>query len=131
MANVGLLVGMKLLGCIDLPDMEFPTAVCAVGNDLNHRVNGRDGNAGLLREYDLARQADRDVFFKGANAQYGSTAGFAVVASKYENKAAFLDLQPLIQRVRASLTFRRAGTPGFPPRGLTWRLNRFWGRQRF
>jgi hypothetical protein len=98
--NVGLLVGMKLLGCVDLPDMEFPTAVCAVGNDLNHRMNGRDGNAGLLREYDLAVQADRDVFFKGANAQYGSTAGFALVASKDENKAAFLDLQPLIQRVR-------------------------------
>ena len=63
-------------------------------------MNGRDGNAGLLREYDLAKQADRDVFLKGSNAGYGSTAGFAVVASKYENKAAFLDLQPLFARVR-------------------------------
>ena len=63
-------------------------------------MNGRDGNAGLLREYDLAKQADRDVFLKGSNAGYCSTAGFAVVVSKYENKAAFVDLQPLFQRVR-------------------------------
>jgi hypothetical protein len=98
--SVGLFVGMKLLGYIDLAGIEFPTAVCAVGNDLNNRMNGRDGNAGLLREYDLAKQADRDVFFKGPNARYGSTAGFAVVVGKYENKAAFIDLQPLFQKVR-------------------------------
>lgn len=98
--SVGLFTGLKLLGYVDLPEMEFPTAVCAVGNDLNNRMNGRDGNAGLLREYDLARQADRDVFCKGPNARYGSTAGFAVVIGKYENKAAFIDLQPLVQKVR-------------------------------
>lgn len=98
--SVGLFTEIKLLGYIDLPGIEFPTGVCAVGNDVNNRMNGRDGNAGLLREYDLAKQADRDVFMKGANARYGSTAGFAVVIGKYEGKAAFLDLQPLIQRVR-------------------------------
>ena len=98
--SVGLLVEMKLLGYTDLPGIEFPTGVCAVGNDMNNRMNGRDGNAGLLREYDLAKQADRDVFFKGSNAHYGSTAGFAVVIGKYENKAAFIDLQPLFQKVR-------------------------------
>ncbi len=98
--NVGLLCELKLLGYVDLPGIEFPTGVCAVGNDLNNRMNGRDGNAGLLREYNLARQADRDVFMKGANSHYGSTAGFAVVTGKYESKAAFLDLQPLIQKVR-------------------------------
>ena len=63
-------------------------------------MNGRDGNAGLLREYDLAKQADRDVFLKGSNSGYSSTAGFAVVAGKYEGKVAFLDLQPLFQGVR-------------------------------
>jgi hypothetical protein len=98
--SVGLFADIKLLGYIDLPEIEFPTGVCAVGNDMNNRMNGRDGNAGLLREYDLARQADRDVFLKGANAHYGSTAGFAVVIGKHENKAAFLDLQPLVQKVR-------------------------------
>ena len=98
--SVAIFCDIKLLGYIDLPDIEFPTAVCAVGNDANNRMNGRDGNAGLLREYDLAKQADRNVFFKGPNSQYGSTAGFAVVAGKYENKVAFLDLQPLLQKVR-------------------------------
>ena len=98
--SVGLFSEMKLLGYIDLPGIEFPTAVCAVGNDMNNRMNGRDGNAGLLREYDLAKQADRDVFLKGSNTRYGSTAGFAVVIGKYDNKAAFIDLQPLFQKVR-------------------------------
>ena len=98
--SVALLTGLKLLGYVDLPGIEFPTGVCAVGNDLGSRMNGRDGNAGLLREYDLAKQADRDVFLKGPNSQYGSRAGFAVVIGKYENKVAFLDLQPLFQTVR-------------------------------
>jgi hypothetical protein len=100
MPSVGLFTDMKLLGYIDLPGMEFPTGVCAVGNHEGGRMNGRDGNAGLLREYDIAKQADRDVFFKGSNAQWGSSAGYAVVISKYENKAAFVDLQPLFARVR-------------------------------
>jgi hypothetical protein len=98
--NVGLFTNLKLLGYIDLPGIEFPTGVCAVGNDQNSRMNGRDGNAGVLREYDLAKQADRDVFLKGSNSQYGSTAGFAVVVGKYENKAALIDLQPLFDKVR-------------------------------
>jgi len=98
--NVGLLTEMKLLGYIDLPGIEFPTGVCAVGNNVINRMEGRDGNAGILREYDMAKQADRDVFFKGSNANYGSTAGFAVVIGKYENKAAFIDLEPLFRKVR-------------------------------
>ena len=99
--NVGIFTDIKLLGYIDIPEIEFPTGVCAVGNDPNARMSGRDGNAGILREYDLARQADRDVFLKGPNAQYASTAGFAVVTGKYENKAALIDLRPLFQKVRA------------------------------
>ncbi|MBE3069605.1 MAG: hypothetical protein IMZ66_05145 [Planctomycetes bacterium] len=98
--SVGVFTDIKLLGTIDLPGIEFPTGVCAVGNDVNSRMNGRDGHAGLLREYDLAKQADRDVFAKGSNSRYGSTTGFAVVIGKYENKAAFIDLGPLIQKVR-------------------------------
>jgi hypothetical protein len=98
--SVGLFTELKLLGYVDLPGLEFPTGLCAVGNDLSNRMNGRDGNAGLLREYDLSRQADRDVFLKGPNSHYGSTAGFAVAIGKHENKAAFLDLQPLLQKVR-------------------------------
>lgn len=99
--NVAVYTDLKLLGYVDLPDgFEFPTSITAVGNHEGGRMNGRDGNAGLLREYDLAKQPDRDVFLKGSNKDYGSTAGFAVVAGKYESKAAFLDLQPLFAKVR-------------------------------
>jgi hypothetical protein len=98
--NVAMLKAIKLLGYVDLPGLEFPTGVCAVGNKLGGRMNGRDGNAGVLREYDLAKQADRDVFNKGSNADFSSTAGFAVVTGKYENKAAFLDLRALFEGVR-------------------------------
>ena len=99
--SVAVFTDLKLLGYVDLPGIEFPTGLCAVGNDSGGRMNGRDGNAGLLREYNLAVQADRDVFFKGTNAGYSSTTGFAVVIGKREHKAAFLDLKPLFQRVRA------------------------------
>lgn len=98
--NVAVFTELKLLGYVDLPGIEFPTAITAVGNRLGGRMNGRDGNAGLLREYDLAHQADRDVFLRGPNAEFGSSAGFAVVASKHEGKVAFIDLEPLFQRVR-------------------------------
>jgi hypothetical protein len=98
--NVAMLEGIKLLGYVDLPGLEFPTGVCAVGNKLGGRMNGRDGNAGVLKEYDLAKQADRDVFNTGNNADFSSTAGFAVVIGKYANKAAFLDLRPLFEGSR-------------------------------
>jgi hypothetical protein len=119
--NVGVFTNIKLLGYIDLPGIEFPTGVCAVGNDMGVRMNGRDGNAGVLREYDLARQADRDVFLKGPNANYGSTAGFAVVTGRHEDKAAFLDLQPLFQTVREMYftteeNYRRTRDAGPGPR---------------
>ena len=100
MPNVAVLTGLKLLGYVDLPGMEFPTGVSAVGNHLGGRVNGPDGNAGILRVYNLAKQEHRDIFYKGSNKGYSSTAGFAVVVSKAEGKAAFLDLQPLFERVR-------------------------------
>jgi len=71
-----------------------------VGNNMGGRVNSRSGNAGMLREFDLAQQSFRDMFLTGSNAGYSATAGFAVVISKNENKAAFIDLQPLFERIR-------------------------------
>lgn len=46
-----------------------------------------------------SQQVTRDSFRTGQNAGYASTAGYAVVISKHENKAAFIDLQPLFKRV--------------------------------
>jgi hypothetical protein len=98
--NVAVFTGLKLLGYVDLPGIEFPTGVCAVGDRVGGRVNGPDGNAGVLRTFNLSEQRHRDAFYKGPNAGYVSASGFAVVISRYDNKAAFLDLQPLFQRVR-------------------------------
>ena len=86
-------------------------------------MNGRDGNAGLFREYDLAGQADRDVFLKGSNSHYASTAGYAVVLGKYENKAALLDLRPLFQRVREMYFTERSQLPQDPRCGAGRRGN--------
>jgi hypothetical protein len=100
LCSVALITGLKLLGFIDLPGIEFPTSICAVGDTTQPRVNGPDGHAGTLSTFDLARQSDRDGFLKGNNASYVTRAGFAVVAGKYEQKVAFIDLQPLFQRTR-------------------------------
>ena len=93
------LSGMKLLGYIDLPGMEFPTGVAAAGNDVNRWVFGPDNNVGYLAMWNPSQQVTRDSFRIGQNAGYASTAGYAVVISKSENKAAFIDLQPLFKRV--------------------------------
>jgi hypothetical protein len=90
---------MKLLGYIDLPSMEFPTGVAASGDDTSRYVFGLDGHVAMLNAWDPAQQATRDSFRTGRNAGFVSTAGYAVVISKHENKAAFIDLQPLFKRV--------------------------------
>lgn len=91
--------GMKLLGFVNLPDMEFPTGISATGNDEHPWVFGPNGHVGMLSMWDVSKQTTRDSFRKGRNAGFASTAGYAVVISKHENKAAFLDLQPLFKRV--------------------------------
>ena len=100
LANAAVFTGMKLLGYVDLPEMALPTGISAVGNNAFGRVNGRDGNAGMLSEYNLGNQADRDCFYSGGNRAVISSAGYAVVISKHEQKAAFIDLKPLFQRFR-------------------------------
>ena len=100
LANVGFLTGMKLLGFVDLPGIVAPTGICSVGNNIPGRLNGPDGNAGMLRSFDLSRPGDRNSFYKSGNETYTNSAGFAIVTARYENKACFVDLQPLFQHVR-------------------------------
>ena len=119
--NTAWISGMKLLGYIVLPGMEFPTSVSATGNDEHPWVFGPDGNVGMLGMWDLARQQSRDSFRKGQNRGYASTAGFAVVISRHENKALFIDLQPLFARVHelyftTDENFRRTRNAGPGPR---------------
>jgi hypothetical protein len=97
--GTGWISDMKLLGYIDLPGIEFPTAIAAAGNDVNRWVYGPNGHVGMLNMWDLNQQATRDSFRSGQNAGYASTAGFCVVISRHEQRAAFIDLQPLLKRV--------------------------------
>lgn len=98
--NVAVFTHLKLLGYIDLPGLDFPTGISAVGDASPSRLNGRDGHAGLLSSFDLAQQSDRDIFNTGDNGGYSSRCGFAAIIGKYEGRVAFLDLQPLFARLR-------------------------------
>lgn len=100
--NVAVFSAMKFLGYVDLPGMNFPTGVSAASTGYSGRLNGRNGHAGMLSEFNLSNPADREIFNKGDNSGYTATAGHAVVISKYEGKVAFLDLQALFERVRAA-----------------------------
>lgn len=95
LGNVGLLTGMKLLGYIDLPVL-YPTEVHACGDSMSNRLNKLDGSGGgMLPQYDLSQQSIRDLFYTGNNKAYLTRAGYAIVLSKSEGKAVFIDLQPL------------------------------------
>lgn len=103
MPNVAVFSQMKMLGYIDLPGLNFPTGLCATSIGFSGRLNGRSGNAGMLSEFNLSNPADRKIFNTGGdNEGYTATTGFAVVISKYENKAAFIDLQALFEHVRSA-----------------------------
>jgi len=98
--NVAMYTKMKLLGYIDLPGITVPTGISAAGNRGFQRLSGADGNIGVLKDMDLSKQSFRDAFYKGNNAEYTNSAGFAVVISRHEDKVAFIDLQPLFGRMR-------------------------------
>lgn len=91
--SVGGLRAMKLLGFIDLP-FATPTAITAVGNR-THTWITLAGKNSFPRDVDLAKPEMRESFYSGENNDILDTAGFAVVTSRYENKATFIDLQPL------------------------------------
>lgn len=98
MPSTGGYTSMKLLGFIDLP-FATPSAICAVGNRLAQWITLKGKNS-QPKDVDLSKQEMRDSFLKGENATWSESAGFAVVLSRSENKAAFINLQPLFALVR-------------------------------
>lgn len=101
MANQGSFSDMKLLGYIDLP-MAAPSAVAAASNGW---WNGpSQTNNKVLSQIDLKSDATRKSLASN-DPQWGGIValnGYAIVASKTENKIVFVDLSPLIQYVRDS-----------------------------
>ncbi len=90
--NAGSFNKFKLLGYIDLPDMATPTAIDAAGDNGSGLVPGGI----VLSQHSLDTQAGRDDFaVGGADAGCIASAGYAIVASRWEGKVSFVDLQPL------------------------------------
>jgi hypothetical protein len=94
---------LTLLGYIDLP-FATPTFVTAAGN------NGYGASIDIYFSPSIAELANPDV--RAKNAQSGNdpytwspigSSGYAIVLSRWENKAAFIDLQPLYQYVQTWL----------------------------
>lgn len=88
--------GLKILGYVELPGMSAPTAVSAVGN-VTKVLSGRGGQ----KLPTLSLQSERDNWYQEIDGLHRvSTAGFALVSSRSENKVALVDLEPLFQYYR-------------------------------
>jgi hypothetical protein len=97
MPNEAGFENIQLLGYIDLPDMQTPTAISANGN------NG-GGPGGHVIGFEFGTMMDDPAVRQGlARDDYERwvpTQGHAVVISRWEGKATFIDLSPLFQFVR-------------------------------
>ncbi|HET6582355.1 MAG TPA: hypothetical protein VFG69_02885 [Nannocystaceae bacterium] len=95
--NEGGFQNIQLLGYIDLPDMRTPTAISANGN------NGRTPGGHVIG-FEFGTMMDdptvRQAFARDDYERWVPTQGHAVVISRWEGKATFIDLSPLFQFVR-------------------------------
>jgi hypothetical protein len=90
---------IKLLGYVDLP-VKLPSAVSGSGNQGGGWLHGAGGQNALPKDIDLSKPEVRATFIKGANEHWVSSSGYAVVLSRAENKAVFVDLKPLFSGIR-------------------------------
>ncbi|PTY04737.1 hypothetical protein DB347_18710 [Opitutaceae bacterium EW11] len=101
MPNQGSFSDFKLLGYIDLP-FATPTAVAAACNGWWGGPSQAGGK--VLSQVDLTQEGYRKAAYGG---DFGltlivATKGYAVVASRSENKVALVDMSPLFNYVRDS-----------------------------
>jgi hypothetical protein len=118
--NYSLPVFNKLLGIITLPGMAAPTAVEAVGNWVFHPGAFLPGSR-VPGKFPLSDQGNWQCFVNGLCKGMYDTRGFALVASRYENKVLLLDLTPLFKTISDGMftswdTFRtNVGNTGTGP----------------
>jgi hypothetical protein len=91
----GFFSSIRLLGSIDLP-VARPTSLSAsVDFSFWMGFTSKDAVA------ELATQAGRDAWASGGDDTHSTArAGYALVASRDENKIVFVDLEPLVQSIR-------------------------------
>jgi len=122
MPNQGSWSAFKLLGYIDLP-MKMPSSVAAASNGW---WSGPSQTGGLvLSQINLSNNTYRTNVYSGSWAGMVATGGYAIVASKYENMVALVNLKPLFSYIRESylssatsyqqtLAARGSGASNFP-----------------
>ncbi|MGJ7497179.1 hypothetical protein ACSFA8_19120 [Variovorax sp. RT4R15] len=97
--NLGNWAFAKVVGYLDLPDMKAPTGVFASTGV--HPYNGYGGLEPQREKLNLDNAADRARFADGGTHERGiAKVGVAVVISKSERKAIFIDLKPLFAYYR-------------------------------
>jgi hypothetical protein len=107
--NYSLPVFSKLLGIIELTGMVAPTAIEAVGNWVYEPgaflpVNSRESRDwGQPGHFPLSDKTNWQCFVDGVCASLYDTAGFAIVASRYERKVLVVDLGPLFRAFQAGM----------------------------
>lgn len=92
--NAASYTAFKLMGYIDLP-FATPTAIAAAANADHFALGATDGNWASLD-----KQETRDQVRSGPDQIQVATAGYAVVASRWESKVAFIDLQGIFAFLR-------------------------------
>ena len=97
LTNLGNIGFMKLLGYVDLPDMKAPTGISVTTgwNPWTSQVRPSERDLSPL-----SNESNRQTFISGANKDKFAKTGIAVVISKSEQKATFIDLKPLFAYYR-------------------------------
>jgi hypothetical protein len=99
MQNQGSWSAFKLLGYVDLP-MKTPTSVSAASNGWWSGPS-QTGNK-VLSQIDIGKESDRKNLYTGSWTAVVAKAGYAIVASQYDNKACIVDMTALFTYMRES-----------------------------
>ncbi|NDZ13673.1 hypothetical protein [Variovorax sp. WS11] len=102
--NMGNIAFMKVLGYIDIPGMNAPTEIAVTtGFDQFRTALPEKQGEFMGQTYSPLTDSSKRASFSGSgsNANRYAKAGVAVVISKSEKKAAFIDLKPLFSYVNS------------------------------
>ena len=107
--NYSLPIFSKLLGIMELPEMVAPTAIEAVGNWVYEpgaflpAKRGWSRDTGQPGRFSLSDKANWQCFVDGECRSLYDTAGFALIASRYERKVLVVDLRPLFRTIQQGM----------------------------